>query len=64
MKFDLGSLTVPVGMNAALMDLVSNSLILTTNKVSFLYSPFDNNGKRYITVQNILEHNSGNSYIT
>jgi len=41
------------------MELVDKTFISLTNKVSFLYSDFDNNGKRYITVQNLLEHNSG-----
>jgi len=59
MKFDLGYLTEPIGINAALMELVDKTFISLTNKISFLYSDFDNNGKRYITVQNLLEHNSG-----
>ena len=61
MKFDLGYLTEPIGINAALMELVDRTILTTVNKVSFLYSDFDNNGKRFITVQNLLEHNSGNT---
>ena len=59
MHFDLGHLTEPIGLNALIMDLFEKSIITPSNKISFLYSDFDNNGKRYITVQNILEHNSG-----
>lgn len=59
MKFDLGYLTEPIGINAALMELVDRTILSTVNKVSFLYGDFDNNGKRYVTVQNLLEHNSG-----
>lgn len=54
MHFDLGYLTEPIGLNPLIMDMYENSLILTTNRISFLYGDFDNNGKRYITVQNIL----------
>lgn len=61
MKFDLGRLTLPIGINAGLMDLWDRSMIITTNKIGYIYSPFDNNGKRYVTVQNLLEHNSGTS---
>lgn len=59
MKFDLGYLSEPIGLNPLLMDLFQQSTILPTNKVSFIYPDFNNNGKRYITVQNLLEHNSG-----
>ena len=59
MQFDLGHLTGPVGINAVLMEQWDKSMIITTNKISYLYSPFNNNDKKYITVQNLLEHNSG-----
>ena len=59
MKFDLGHLTEPIMLTPVLMSLFEKSSILPQNKVSFIYSDFDNNGKRYITVQNLLEHNSG-----
>ena len=59
MHFDLGHLTEPIGLNPLVMDMYEKTLITPTNKVSFLYSDFDNNGKRYITIQNLLEHNSG-----
>ena len=64
MHFDLGHLTEPIGLNPLLMDMYEKTLITPTNKVSFLYSDFDNNGKRYITIQNLLEHNSGKIVIT
>lgn len=59
MRFDLGALTEPIGINAALMDMIDRDQIMLANKISYLYSAFDNNGKKYITVQNLLEHNSG-----
>jgi CubicO group peptidase (beta-lactamase class C family) len=41
------------------MDMIDRDQIMLVNKISYLYSAFDNNGKKYITVQNLLEHNSG-----
>ena len=64
MKFDLGYLTEPIGINAALMELYDQSKLNTTNRASGLFFDFDNNGKRYITLQNLLEHNSGKKYET
>jgi len=63
MHFDLGHLTEPIGLNPLVMSMYEQALITPTNKVSFLYSDFDNNGKRYITIQNLLEHNSGIFFI-
>ena len=60
MKFDLGYLTEPIGINSALMELYDQSKLNTTTRASTLFFDFDNNGKRYITLQNLLEHNSGN----
>lgn len=54
MRFDLGHLTEPIGLNPLLMDLYEKQVIIPTNKVSFIYSDFNNNGKRYITIQNLL----------
>lgn len=59
MKFDLGYLTEPIGINSALMELYDQSKLNTTTRASTLFFDFDNNGKRYITLQNLLEHNSG-----
>ena len=59
MRFDLGYLTQPVGLNPLYMDLFEKATVTPSNKVSFIISEFGNNGKRYITVQNLLEHNSG-----
>lgn len=41
------------------MDLIERDQVLYTNKISYLYPDFKSNNKSYITVQNILEHNSG-----
>jgi hypothetical protein len=41
------------------MEQYDKQMILPTNKASFLYSDFGNNGKSFITIQNLLEHNSG-----
>ena len=54
MKFDLGYLTEPVGLNPLMMDLFEKTILIPTNKISIFYKDFDNNGKRYVTVQNIL----------
>ena len=59
MKFDLGYLTEPIALNPLLMDLFEKTIILPNNKISIFNSDFNNNGKRYITFQNLLEHNSG-----
>ena len=59
MRFDLGSLTEPIALNSLLMDQFEKAIVIPTNKVSFILSEFNNNGKRYITIQNLLEHNSG-----
>ena len=64
MKFDLGFLTGPVALNAALMDLFERATILPNNKISFLYSDFNNNGKKLVTIENLLEHNSGTTLKT
>ena len=64
LKFDLGYLTEPIGINSKLMEMYDNNRLNTTSKVSFLFLDFDNNGKRYITLQNLLEHNSGTPLIT
>ena len=64
MKFDLGYLTEPIGINAALMELYDQSKLSTTTRASTLFFDFDNNGKRYITLQNLLEHNSGTKSTT
>jgi CubicO group peptidase (beta-lactamase class C family) len=60
MKFDLNSLTEVIGINAALMEMYDQAKYNTTDRVSRYLFDFDNNGKRYITIQNLLEHNSGN----
>lgn len=59
MRFDLGALTEPIGINPCLMDLIDRDKVMLINKISVLYSEFKNNGKTYVTVQNLLEHNSG-----
>ena len=64
MKFDLGYLTEPIGINSALMELYDQSKLNTTTRASTLFFDFDNNGKRYITLQNLLEHNSGRYFLS
>jgi CubicO group peptidase (beta-lactamase class C family) len=59
MKFDLGYLTEPIGINAALMEGYDQGKYNTTSRVGNLFFDFSNNGKAYITLQNLLEHNSG-----
>jgi CubicO group peptidase (beta-lactamase class C family) len=44
------------------MELYDQGKLNTTTRVSTLFFDFDNNGKRYITLQNVLEHNSGLIY--
>lgn len=59
LKFDIGYLTEPIGINSAIMELYDQNKLNTTTRASTLFFDFDNNGKRYITLQNLLEHNSG-----
>lgn len=59
MKFDLGYLTEPIGINSALMDMFDKNLLSSISKIAFIIQAFDNNGKRLLTIQNMLEHNSG-----
>ena len=54
MKFDLGSLTEPIGINSAIMEQIDLQKFSTTTRVSTIYFDFDNNGKRYVTFQNLL----------
>ncbi len=64
LKFDIGYLTEPIGINSALMELYDQNKLNTTTRASTLFFDFDNNGKRYVTLQNLLEHNSGFNFIT
>jgi CubicO group peptidase (beta-lactamase class C family) len=64
MKFDINSLTEVVGINAALMEIYDQAKYNTTDRVSRYLYDFDNNGKRYVTIQNLLEHNSGTLLLT
>ena len=59
MKFDLGLLTEPVGINLALMYAWDQKKIDTVSRVGLTFFDFNNNGKGYVTFQNLLEHNSG-----
>jgi hypothetical protein len=59
MKFDLGFLTEPIGINMALMEAYDNNRFNTTSRVGLIFNDFNNNGKGFITIQNLLEHNSG-----
>lgn len=54
MKFDLGLLTEPVGINSALMELYDQGKISLTSRAGLLFVDFNNNGKGFITIQNLL----------
>ena len=64
MKFDLGFLTEPIGINAALMEAYDQTKFNTTSRVGLIFGDVNNNGKGFITLQNLLEHNSGSSPLT
>ena len=59
LHFDLGFLTGPIALNMAFMDLYHEDKIALDGRISSRVPAFDNNNKRFIRVQNILEHNSG-----
>lgn len=63
MKFDINYLTQVIGVNSALMEMYDQNKINTTNKAGALFFDFNNNGKSFITLQNLLEHNSGSFYL-
>ena len=54
MKFDLGFLTEPIGINSALMELYDQGKIVMTSRAGILFVDFNNNGKGFITLQNLL----------
>lgn len=57
--FDVNYITQVIGINSGLMQLYDQLRINVTDRASkFLYD-FDNNGKRYITLSNLMIHNSG-----
>ena len=59
LKFDIGFLTTPIAINSVLMELFDNDQVSFTTKVYNIVRDFDNNNKRSISIQNLLEHNSG-----
>lgn len=57
--FDVNYITQVIGINSGLMQLYDQLRLNVTDRASkFLYD-FDNNGKRYITLSNLMIHNSG-----
>ena len=57
--FDLQFLTQVTGINLALMSLYDKEKLSLTDRASKYVTDFDNNSKRYLTIQNLLLHNSG-----
>ncbi len=57
--FDLASLTKVVATTTAVMQLVENGRIRLEDPVAKYWPEFKSNGKRYITVRDLLTHYSG-----
>jgi CubicO group peptidase (beta-lactamase class C family) len=58
-KFDINRLTQVIGTNSALMELYDIGSINITKRISAVLTDFNNNGKTYLTLDNMLLHNSG-----
>jgi hypothetical protein len=58
-KFDINRLTQVIGINSILMELYDLGSANITRRVSAILSDFNNNGKTYLTIDNMLQHNSG-----
>ncbi len=57
--FDLNFITQVIGINAGMMQLYDLAKLNVTDKVYRYLSDFDNNGKRNLTISNLMIHNSG-----
>ena len=62
MAFDSNFLTMVLGINTKLMRMYDEQRINVTDKVSRHLFDFDNNGKRLLTIQNLMIHNSGRNF--
>jgi beta-glucosidase-like glycosyl hydrolase/CubicO group peptidase (beta-lactamase class C family) len=58
-QYNIGSLTEPFALSLAVMMLVDDRLLSLTDKVYYYLPGFQVNGKRGITIKNLLLHNSG-----
>ncbi len=57
--FDLASLTKPIATTLAVMLLIKQKKIFLNTKIKNILSCFENTDKGYLTVRNLLCHNSG-----
>jgi CubicO group peptidase (beta-lactamase class C family) len=57
--FDLNFITQVIGVNSGMMQLYDLTKLNVTDKVSRYLSDFDNNGKKNLTISNLMIHNSG-----
>lgn len=60
--FDVNFITQVIGINSGLMQLYDQARLNFTDRVSKHLFDFDNNGKRYLTLTNVMIHNSGLQY--
>jgi beta-N-acetylhexosaminidase len=58
-QYNIGSLTEPFALSLAVMMLVDDRSLSLTDKVYYYLPGFKVNGKRGITIRNLLLHNSG-----
>ena len=58
-QYNIGSLTEPFALSLAVMMLVDDKSLSLTDKVYYYLPGFKVNGKREITIRNLLLHNSG-----
>lgn len=57
--FDINFITQVIGINSGLMQLYDLQKLNVTDRVSKHLFDFDNNGKRLLTLTNLMIHNSG-----
>lgn len=57
--FDVNYITQVIGINAGIMQLYDQQRLNVTDRASKFLFDFDNNGKRYLTLTNLMIHNSG-----
>lgn len=58
-KFDINRLSQVIGVNSVLMDLYDQGTTNVTKRVATALTDFNNNNKSFITLDNMLQHNSG-----
>jgi hypothetical protein len=58
-KFDINRLTQVIGINSVLMDLEGQAIFNGSKRIVTSLTDFNNNNKSFITIEQMLLHNSG-----